>query len=60
MTLSDDELLTLARAAQLVTTVTKMDGTESFPIVAPNANTLCVLDFARRLLDAVRTPTPSV
>jgi hypothetical protein len=50
-TWSDDELLDLAKTVNLVTIVTKMDGTESFNIVAPNANTQDVLAFARRLLE---------
>ena len=55
-TFTDDDLLALARKVQLVTTVTKMDGSETFNIVDPNANTWCVLNFARRLLEQREAP----
>lgn len=55
-TFTDDDLLALARKVQLVTTVTKMDGSETFNIVDPNANTRCVLNFARRLLEQREAP----
>jgi hypothetical protein len=48
---TDTDLLEIARTMFLVTTLTKVDGTETFLIVAPNANTPAVLAFARRLLE---------
>lgn len=54
---TDMDLLELAEAEYLVAVITKMDGTESFPIVAPNANTQNVIGFARRLLAATHGET---